>query len=75
MSKLKLLKKKRKSSKKTDYSQKLYLSVKEAAAYTGISEYYIREFIKDKKIPYIETGKKFLINRIELEKYLKGQER
>lgn len=74
MSKLKLLKKKRKSSKKTDYSQKLYLSVKQAAEHTGISAYYIREYIKEGKVPYVETGVKFLINRSELEKYLKGLE-
>ena len=30
--------------------KKLYLSVKEAAEYTGISEYYIRKYIKDGKI-------------------------
>lgn len=74
MSKLKLLKKKRKSPKKNDYSQKLYLSVKQAAEYTGISAYYIREYIKEGKVPYVETGVKFLINRSELEKYLKGLE-
>ncbi len=73
MSKLKLLKKKRKSPK-IDYSQKLYLSVKQAAAYSGLSEYYIRKLIADKKVPYVETGVKFLINRIALEEYLKSQE-
>ncbi|NDO18607.1 helix-turn-helix domain-containing protein [Lachnospiraceae bacterium MD329] len=55
--------------------KKLYLSVKEAAEYTGISEYYIRKYIKDGKIPYVETGVKFLINRIALKDYLKGQEK
>ncbi|MCI8520792.1 MAG: excisionase family DNA-binding protein [Clostridia bacterium] len=54
--------------------KKLYLSVKEAAAYTGVSEYHIRKFIKEKKIPYVETGVKFLINRIALKEYLKGLE-
>lgn len=56
-------------------NKKLYLSVKEAAAYSGLSEYYIRKLISDKAIPYIETGKKFLINRIALKEYLNGQER
>ncbi len=74
MSKLKLLKKKRKSPKKNDYSQRLYLSVKQAAAYSGLSEYYIRKLIADKKVPFVETGVKFLINRTALEEYLKGQE-
>ncbi len=74
MSKLKLLKKTRKLPKKSDYSQKLYLSVKEAAAYSGLAEYYIRKLIADNKVPYVETGVKFLINRIALEEYLKSQE-
>ena len=79
MSRLKLKKKQlskreRKSPKKNDYSQKLYLSVKQAAEYTGISKYYIREYIKEGKVPYVETGVKFLINRSALEKYLKELE-
>lgn len=74
MSKLKRLKKKRKTPNKTDFSQILYLSVKQAAAYSGVSEYYIRKLLADKKFSCINTGVKFLINRSSLEEYLKSQE-
>lgn len=64
-----------KGNKISGSNKKPYLSVKDSAAYSGLSEYYIRKLIKDKEIPYVQTGVKFLVNRIALKDYLKGQER
>lgn len=51
-------------------NKKLYLTVKEAVKYTGVSEYAIRKLIADKKIAYLENGRKFLISRLSLKAYL-----
>lgn len=51
-------------------NKKLYLTVKEAVKYTGVSEYAIRKLIADKKIAYLENGRKFLISRMSLKTYL-----
>ncbi len=40
---------------------KPYMTVKELAKETGLSEYYIRKLIAQNKIPYLEAGRKFLI--------------
>ena len=52
---------------------KLYMSVKEISKHSGLSEYAIRNLIANKEIPYIEAGRKFLIDRVGLEKYLKDK--
>lgn len=38
------------------------VSVKEAVKCTGMSEHFIRENLKNGKIPHIAVGKKYLIN-------------
>ena len=58
-----------KKSPKGD-GKKLYLSVKEAVKYSGLSEYAIRKLIANKDIPYLEAGRKFLIDRIGLKNHL-----
>lgn len=58
-----------KKSKQGD-GKKLYLSVKEAVKYSGLSEYAIRKLIANKDIPYLEAGRKFLIDRVGLRSYL-----
>lgn len=58
-----------KKSKQGD-GKKLYLSVKEAVKYSGLSEYAIRKLIANKDIPYLEAGRKFLIDRVGLRTYL-----
>ncbi len=62
---MKLLKRKKKIAEEKSLNetpQKPYLSIKELAKETGVSEYYIRNLISEGKIPYLTAGKKFLIN-------------
>lgn len=42
--------------------QPIYLSVKDTARYTGLSEYFLRGKLKDGKIPHINSGNKILIH-------------
>ena len=58
-----------KKSPKGD-GKKLYVSVKEAVKYSGLSEYAIRKLIANKEIPYLEAGRKFLIDSVALKTYL-----
>ena len=50
----------------------IYLSIKESAKYTGLSEYYLRGQLKSGKIPHINSGNKIFIHipslLVELEK-------
>lgn len=41
--------------------EKKLLSVTEVAEKTGLSKTYIRTILKEGKIPYMESGKKYLI--------------
>lgn len=40
----------------------IYLSIKDTARYTGLSEYYLRSRLKEGKINHITSGTKVLIN-------------
>ena len=40
----------------------LLMNIKDSAAYSGCSEYYIRNGIKNGTIPHIRSGNKYLIN-------------
>lgn len=44
--------------------------IKEAAELSGISQYRLREFCKQKKIVCIRTGNRFLINMDKLAEFL-----
>ena len=46
------------------------ISIKTAAAETGLSYEYIRQLIRDNKITYIKAGCKFLVNLEKLVDYL-----
>ena len=63
---------KKKSPQKKDNELKLYLSIKESAAYSGLSGYAIRKLVISKAIPFLNAGRKILIDRVALEQYLKG---
>lgn len=41
---------------------KVYMNIEEAAKYTGISKFYIRNGCKRKEIPHIMAGTKYLVN-------------
>lgn len=40
----------------------IYLSIKDTARYTGLSEYYLRKRLKEGNIHHIMSGAKVLIN-------------
>ena len=40
----------------------IYLSIKDTAKFTGLSEYYLRSRLKEGKINHITSGTKVLIN-------------
>lgn len=41
---------------------KVYMNIEEAANYTGISKFYIRNGCKKNEIPHIMAGTKYLVN-------------
>ena len=41
---------------------KLFCTIPEATESTGLSGYYIRQGIKDGRIPHIKSGNKYLVN-------------
>ena len=50
------------------------LTIKEAAALVdGLTEYRIRELCKSGELPCFRAGKKYLINKDILYKYLSGE--
>ena len=51
------------------------LTIKEAAALVdGLTEYRVRELCRSGKLPTLKAGKKFLINKDILMKFLSGAE-
>ena len=42
--------------------EKIFVTVKEAVRYTGLSEHYIRGELRSGKIPCLKVGKKYMIN-------------
>ena len=41
---------------------KPFMTVTETAAATGLSEYFLRNGIKNKTVPFIPSGNRYLIN-------------
>ena len=59
--------------KKTEAEIKM-LTIKEAAALVdGLTEYRVRELCKTGKLPCFMAGKKYLINKEILHKFLSGE--
>lgn len=48
-------------TKSTEF-RPIYLSIKDTARYTGLSEYYLRTKLREGKIHHITSGTKALIN-------------
>lgn len=52
-------------------SEKLVWTLKEAVACTGLSEYAIRQLVKQEDCPFVlYIGRKIFVKRKEMEKYL-----
>ncbi len=45
-----------------DYQGKMFLTIKETAQLTGISQYYLRNGCRSGSVPHIMSGSRFLIN-------------
>ena len=60
----------KKNTQNTDTNGKMYLSIKESAAYTGLSLYAIRKLVATEAVPFLNAGRKVMINRVALEQYL-----
>jgi excisionase family DNA binding protein len=47
----------------------IFMSIKDAAAYTGLAQSYIRNGCKNGSIPHLKSGQKYLVNvKLLLEK-------
>ena len=57
----------------TNINDKIFISIKEAVTLTGISGYSLRQMIKNHEIAYIECGKKFMLNRVNLLEHLEAE--
>ena len=55
----------------SERTEKMYLSIKECVDYTGLSEYAIRNLISKKAVPFLNAGRKVMIDRVALDEYLK----
>ncbi len=51
-------------------TNKVYCSIAETAAKTGLSTYFLRKNVKENRIPCIRSGAKVLINTEKLSEYL-----
>ncbi|MGA2813281.1 MAG: excisionase family DNA-binding protein [Candidatus Acidiferrum sp.] len=49
-----------------------WLSVREAAAYIKATNWFMEELCRDRKIPYKRNGKKFVIDRQDLDAYMEA---
>lgn len=66
----------KRKTNKTAVNRKItkpYLTVKELSKESGLSEYYIRKLIASNSIPYLEAGRKFLINYELFMEFLKRE--
>lgn len=53
--------------------EKLLLTVSESASFSGLSKSFIRELVHNKKVKYMKSGVKFLIERDSIIDYLNSQ--
>lgn len=53
----------------------IYLSIRQTARKTGIAESFLRNAVKDKKVPGFYSGKKFLVNVPRLLAVLEEQDK
>ena len=46
------------------------LSVKDAATYLGAHLWAIRQMVRKREIPYVQIGRKHLIDRLDLDRFV-----
>jgi excisionase family DNA binding protein len=50
-----------------------YLTIKAAAAYIGATVWCVRQLIWDRKIPFVRLGKRYVIDRMDLDNFMQSQ--
>ena len=55
-------------------TNKPFASIKEFAATSGLSVYFVRQLIQENKIPFIRSGTKYYINTEKALSILRGGE-
>ncbi|ASB89006.1 excisionase family DNA-binding protein [Bacillus sonorensis] len=53
----------------------MYLTIKETAEYLSLSEAYIEQLIREKKIRVIDDGQQYLINKEQFNSHLEQMEK
>lgn len=46
------------------------LSLKDSASYLGAHLWAVRQMVRNQELPYVQIGRKFLIDRIDLDRYI-----
>ena len=46
------------------------LSLKDSATYLGAHLWAIRQMVRNQELPYVQIGRKFLIDRIDLDRFV-----
>jgi len=46
------------------------LSVKDAATYLGAHLWAIRQMVRNRELPYVQIGRKHLIDKVDLDKFI-----
>lgn len=51
------------------------LSVQEAAGFLGVTVWFIRGLVWNKKVPHLRLGRRFLFDRKDLENFIEQQKK
>jgi excisionase family DNA binding protein len=47
--------------------------ISEAAAYMGCAVWFVREIIWGRRVPYVKFGKRYLLDRSDLDKFIDSE--
>jgi excisionase family DNA binding protein len=50
-----------------------YLTIKGAAIYASLTVWFVRELIWGRKVPYARLGNRYVIDRLDLDNFVKSQ--
>ena len=46
------------------------LSLKDAAVYLGAHLWAVRQMVRNRELPYVQIGRKYLIDRLDLDRFV-----
>jgi excisionase family DNA binding protein len=46
------------------------LSLKDAAVYLGARLWAVRQMVRNRELPYVQIGRKYLIDRLDLDRFV-----